>query len=97
MGKVEKLSVALTSKQVEALREAVDEGDFASTSEAVRRAVTEWVEGRDRRREAALQRIRDLVDEGLASGIVQTRRTPAEISAAGHRRLAELKKLTNIG
>ena len=60
MGKIEKLSVALTSKQVEALREAVDEGDFASTSEAVRRAVTEWVETRDRKRVAALQRIRPL-------------------------------------
>jgi len=39
MTKVEKLSIALTSELAEAVRGAVDAGDYASSSEAVREAL----------------------------------------------------------
>jgi antitoxin ParD1/3/4 len=92
MGKIEKLSIALTPEQAAALRAAVREGDFASTSEAARRAVAEWADRRDERTAAAIQRIRDLWDEGLASGPAQPARTADEIKAEGRRRLAALKR-----
>src|SRR5579863_1612760 len=97
MSKVEKLSVALTGRQVEALRSAVEEGVFATTSEAVRHAIEEWAERREARREAALQRVRKLIREGIESGIAPRRRTAAEIHADGLRRLAELKKASKLG
>ena len=97
MAKIEKLSIALTNYQAEALRQAVEDGDYASVSEAARRAVTEWLERRDQQRAAAIERVRELINEGIASGIAPKRRTAKEISADGRRRLALLKQLTKIG
>lgn len=42
MSEVQKISIALTTEQVGALRSAVDAGDFATISEVVREAVREW-------------------------------------------------------
>ena len=42
MPNVEKMSVALTAQQVAALRAAVDAGEYATASEAVREAVRDW-------------------------------------------------------
>ncbi|WP_316159971.1 ribbon-helix-helix domain-containing protein [Bradyrhizobium sp. SZCCHNRI20481] len=42
MASVEKLSVALTSEQVSALKTAVESGEYATTSEIVREAVRDW-------------------------------------------------------
>ncbi len=78
MGKIEKLSIAVTHEQAEALRQAVDEGRFASTSEAVREALRDWTEKR-----AAAEHLRKLWDEGVASGVASRRRTADEIIAAG--------------
>lgn len=91
MSKIEKVSLALTPGQAEALRAAVEQGEFASTSEAARQAVAEWVDRRDQRIAAAIERVRRLWNEGLASGIAAKRRTAEEISAAGKRRLAEMQ------
>jgi antitoxin ParD1/3/4 len=91
MSKIEKLSIAVTHEQAEALRLAVRDGEFASSSEAVRDALRDWTEKR-RRRDAAVQEVRRLWDEGIASGVSEHRRSAAEISAEGRRRLAELKK-----
>ena len=87
MGKIEKMSVSVTHEQAEEIRHAVQEGAFASSSEAVREALRAWVEKR-RQKAVALEKIRTLWDEGIASGIAGQARTAADIVAAGRRRLA---------
>ena len=91
MSKIEKLSIAVTHEQAESIRRSVRDGEFASTSEAVRDALRNWEEKRAARA-AAIERIRNLWDEGIASGPAKRRRSTAEIKTAGRRRLAELQK-----
>jgi len=67
MPNVEKMSVALTTQQVTALKAAVEAGDYATTSEAVREAVRDWQAKRELRNED-VRRLRELWDEGKASG-----------------------------
>lgn len=64
---VEKLSVALTGEQVAALKAAVDAGEYATTSEIVREAVRDWQLKRELR-QGEVKRLRQLWDEGVASG-----------------------------
>jgi antitoxin ParD1/3/4 len=90
MSKVEKISVAVTPEQAEELRLAVLEGDFASSSEAVRDALRDWSQKR-KLRAAAVEKIGQLWDEGMASGVSESYRTAEEISAEGRRRLSETK------
>jgi antitoxin ParD1/3/4 len=92
VSKIEKVSLTLTPRQVEALREAVDEGVFATMSEAARSAIEEWADRRSAQRQAAIERIRQLWNEGLASGVAERRRTPEEIKAEGRRRLDALNR-----
>jgi antitoxin ParD1/3/4 len=47
MATVEKITIALTSEMAVFVRSAVDAGEYASTSEAIRDAVREWKERRD--------------------------------------------------
>ena len=68
MSNVEKISIALTSEQVASLRAAVDGGDYATTSEAVREAVRDWQLKRELQQED-IRRLRELWQEGLASGL----------------------------
>jgi antitoxin ParD1/3/4 len=67
MGDVRKVSVALTGEQVAALKSAVDAGEYATTSEIVREAIRDWKFKRDLRQED-IKRLRQLWDEGKASG-----------------------------
>lgn len=67
MANVEKVSIALTSEQVAALRAVVDAGEYATTSEVVREALRDWQMKRELQRED-IRRLRQLWDEGLASG-----------------------------
>jgi antitoxin ParD1/3/4 len=67
MASVEKLSVALTNEQVAALKAAVDAGEYATTSEIVREAVRDWQLKRELRQED-IKRLRQMWDEGVASG-----------------------------
>lgn len=67
MATIEKVSIALTKEQLRSLRAAVEDGEYATTSEAVREAVRDWQARRDLRR-ADNERLRRLWDEGLASG-----------------------------
>jgi antitoxin ParD1/3/4 len=84
MSEIEKVSVALTTELAEKVRIAVRSGDYASSSEVIRDALRDWSERRDER-----DRLRRLVEEGIASGVAPRRRTAAEINADGRRRLAE--------
>jgi antitoxin ParD1/3/4 len=67
MGQVEKISVALTPELAQAVRETVQAGEYASTSEVIREALREWRLRREERAEAALA-LRALWEEGLRSG-----------------------------
>lgn len=67
MANIEKISIALPHDMVEAIREAVDSGDYATTSEVIRDAVRDW---RLKRRVEAMdmKELRDLIKDGIDSG-----------------------------
>ena len=67
MGKVEKISIALPHEMVADLKAAVDRGEYATTSEAVREALRDW---RLKRKveELDVEDLRRLVQEGIDSG-----------------------------
>lgn len=67
MPEVQKISVALTAEQVGALKAAVETGEYATTSEIVREALRDWQFKRELRQED-LRRLRQLWDQGKASG-----------------------------
>lgn len=67
MATVEKITIALTPEMAGFVRHAVEAGQYASTSEAIREAVREWKE----RRELlgyTVEELRLLVEEGINSG-----------------------------
>lgn len=67
MADIQKVSVALTAGQVAALKAAVETGEYATTSEIVREAIRDWQLKRELRQED-VRRLRQLWDEGIASG-----------------------------
>jgi antitoxin ParD1/3/4 len=67
MPDIQKVSIALTAAQIAALRAAVDAGEYATTSEIIREALRDWQLKRELRQED-LRRLRQLWDEGKASG-----------------------------
>lgn len=67
MANIEKVSVALTTEQVAAMKAAVDGGEYATTSEIVREALRGWQDRRMLRSEE-LARLRRLIQEGESSG-----------------------------
>ena len=67
MGKVHKVSIALTDDLAETIRAAVASGDFGSSSEVVRAALRDWRDRRERA-QAEVELIRRLWQEGIESG-----------------------------
>ncbi|PZM15879.1 type II toxin-antitoxin system ParD family antitoxin [Rhizobium tubonense] len=67
MANVEKITIALTPEMAGFVRSAVDAGEYASTSEAIRDAVREWKERRDLLG-YTVEELRELVQEGIDSG-----------------------------
>ena len=67
MSTVEKMTIALTPEQAGFVRHAVQAGEYASTSEAIREAVREWKERRDLLG-YTVEELRVLVQEGIDSG-----------------------------
>ncbi len=67
MPDVRKVSIALTGEQIEALKAAVETGQYATTSEIVREALRDWQLKQDAREEN-IRRLRQRWDEGKASG-----------------------------
>ena len=67
MGKVEKISIALTDELLASVQGAVKSGDYASSSEVVREALRQWKARRTYDEQAALA-IRHLIAEADASG-----------------------------
>ena len=67
MSNVQKVSVALTPEMVAMLKDAVDTGEYTSTSEVVREALRAW-KSRRAAHEMEVGELRKLWSEGLASG-----------------------------
>ncbi len=67
MANVEKISIALSADMVTLVRNAVETGDYASSSEVIREALREW-KARRAARVDAIRELRRLWDEGLDSG-----------------------------
>ncbi len=67
MPNVEKLSIALTPEMASLVREVVEAGEYASSSEVVREALRDWKRKRSLERQE-LDELRRLWDEGLKSG-----------------------------
>lgn len=86
MPTVEKMTIALTSEMASFVRNAVDTGEYASTSEAIRDAVREWKERRDLLG-YTVEELRGAVSEGLASG-PSAFGSIADVKAEARRRLS---------
>jgi antitoxin ParD1/3/4 len=67
MADIERLSIALRAPMANAVRRAVEDGEYASTSEVIRDALRLW-ESRRQLRERDLGMLRRRWDEGKASG-----------------------------
>jgi antitoxin ParD1/3/4 len=67
MANVEKLSIALSSDMVRSIKDAVDSGDYATTSEVIRDAVRLWRFKRITVDPSDTETIKKLVAEGIAS------------------------------
>jgi antitoxin ParD1/3/4 len=87
MANVEKVSIALTPEMLAVVREAVESGEYASSSEVMREALRDW----KRRRaleQADVKALRRLWEEGLESGPGHFA-DMASIKAEARRRLVE--------
>lgn len=67
MPEIQKVSVALTGEQVASLKNAVDSGEYATTSEIVREALRDWQHKRELHGKD-VERLRQLWAEGKKSG-----------------------------
>jgi antitoxin ParD1/3/4 len=65
MPTVEKISIALPSEMVATVRQAVNAGEYASSSEVVREALREWTDKRVLRRDG-LKHLRRAWKQALA-------------------------------
>ena len=90
MGNVQKLSIALTEELASDIETAVGSGDYSTASEVVRDALRLW----KREREAHIQRLRELIEEGLASGepVPMPKDWAADVIARGRARLRQRRK-----
>ncbi len=89
MSDVERITVTLTSEMSRTVRDAVEEGEYASNSEIVREALRDW-KHKKTLRERQLQDLRGDVREGLAdvkAGKVR-KFDPARIVKKGKKKLA---------
>jgi antitoxin ParD1/3/4 len=67
MANVEKISIALPSDMLAMVRDAVETGDYASSSEVVREALRQW-KARRALQGDAISELKRLWQEGLDSG-----------------------------
>jgi antitoxin ParD1/3/4 len=65
MAQVEKISIALPAEMVSTLRQAVDSGEYASSSEVVREALRDWTRKRGLR-EQGLEELRKVWRQAAA-------------------------------
>lgn len=87
MPAVEKLSIALTTEQAALVRQVVENGEYATSSEVIREALREWKLKRDFQ-QTEIEELRRLWDEGLKSGPGKLGSMKA-IKAEARRRMAK--------
>lgn len=80
MGKLERITVTMPEEMAARLRAAVDSGAYATTSEIVREALRDWSDDQDRK-EAAVERLRAMVEEARAGPSYPAEEVFAEIRA----------------
>lgn len=92
MGAIQKLSIAVTQELAREIESAVESGDYSTTSEVIRDALRVWKRERTDRG-AAIRRLKQLWEEGLASGEpVEGGFDAKDIIRRGRTRLAERQK-----
>jgi antitoxin ParD1/3/4 len=67
MTRADKITVALSEDTIDAVRDAVASGDYASTGEVIRDAMRDWKQKR-RLAQVQLDELRRLIQEGADSG-----------------------------
>ncbi|HSG95877.1 MAG TPA: type II toxin-antitoxin system ParD family antitoxin [Afifellaceae bacterium] len=67
MAQNKKISVSITEELDRTMKDAVKRGEYGSSSEVVRDALRRWHQNREREK-LEIQRIRQLVQEGIDSG-----------------------------
>ncbi len=87
MPNVEKMSIALTPEMAAAVRAAVANGEYVSSSEVVREALRDW-QLRRSLHQKALENLRQLWQEGVDSGSGMYANMQA-IKAEAQRRFAQ--------
>lgn len=80
------VSISLTADEIAALGAAVEAGDYATPGEIVREAIHDWQRKRERR-QREIFRLRELWDQGKASGAAAPLDFD-ELTAEARRRLA---------
>ena len=90
VAEIHKISIALTADEIAALRAAVESGDYATPGEIVREAIRDWQRKRERRQQEIF-RLRELWDEGKASGPARPLDWK-ELRREARQRLAQMRK-----
>lgn len=85
MPKVQKISISLPQEMSNLINDAIDSGDYASTSEVIRDALRGWKQKRLQEYQQ-IQEIRQLWQEGVESGL-GIRKNLAEIKAEARQRM----------
>ena len=80
MSTIERMTITMPAELAASVRQTVESGEYASTSEVIREALREWTRSRDDERRD-LEALRTAIKAGIESGSG----TPAEEVFAGLR------------
>lgn len=78
MSKLERITITMPEEMAAKLREAVNAGGYATTSEIVREALRDWSDEQDRRA-LGLERLRRLITEAEQSELLDGAAVLAEL------------------
>jgi antitoxin ParD1/3/4 len=95
MSEIHKFTVDLTGDQVAALEDAVEKGEYATTADIIREALRDWQFRRELRNDD-IERLRELWDEGIASGPPEPLDFE-DLRTEARNRLASAKKPSHAG
>ena len=92
MANVEKISLSVTPRYADLLRDAVGSGAYASASEVIREAMRDW-SAKWQQRGGDIEKLREMWAEGRASGAA----TPVDFDKALEEAQQELKAARGHG
>lgn len=87
MSRLERINVTMPTEMATKLRDAVNKGEYATTSEIIREAVRDWSSERDQR-ESENAEIREILERARAGG----RRTMEQVEASVLARIEAVEK-----